>query len=143
MMFGKRKSSLLVPTNEKFDTLVGKTTEIVGKVILAESLRIDGKISGNIECQPDAKVTVAIGQDGEVVGDIHAYRVVVAGKVEGSIYASERAEFHPTARVHGDVTYGSIGVEHGAKIMGQMIQGVDKKTAHEAFEAIRSVQDKR
>jgi len=83
-MFGKRKSSLLVPTNEKFDTLVGKTTEIVGKVILAESLRIDGKISGNIECQPDAKVTVAIGQDGEVVGDIHAYRVVVAGKVEGS-----------------------------------------------------------
>jgi len=27
--------------------------------------------------------------------------------------------------------------------MGQMIQGVDKKTAHEAFEAIRSVQDKR
>jgi len=142
-MFGKRKSSLLVPTNEKFDTLVGKTTEIVGKVILAESLRIDGKISGNIECQPDAKVTVAIGQDGEVVGISTPTVWWWRGKVEGSIYASERAEFHPTARVHGDVTYGSIGVEHGAKIMGQMIQGVDKKTAHEAFEAIRSVQDKR
>ena len=142
-MFAKRKSSLLISTNEKFDTLIGKSTEIVGKVILGESLRIDGKISGNIESQPDAKVTVAIGQDGEVVGDIHAFRVVVAGKVEGNIYASERVEFHPTARVHGDVTYGSMGVEHGAKIMGQMIEGIDRKTAHEAFEAIRTVQDKR
>ena len=142
-MFAKRKSSLLISTNEKFDTLIGKSTEIVGKVILGESLRIDGKISGNIESQPDAKVTVAIGQDGEVVGDIHAFRVVVAGKVEGNIYASERVEFHPTARVNGDVTYGSMGVEHGAKIMGQMIEGIDRKTAHEAFEAIRTVQDKR
>jgi cytoskeletal protein CcmA (bactofilin family) len=47
-MFGKRKTSLLLPTNERFDTLIGKTSEIYGRMVVGESLRIDGKVVGNI-----------------------------------------------------------------------------------------------
>jgi cytoskeletal protein CcmA (bactofilin family) len=137
-MFGKRKTSLLIPTNERFDTLVGKTSEIYGRLVLGDSLRLDGKIVGNIESAPNSKVTVAIGEDGEVIGDIFAYRVMVAGKVEGNIYATERVEFHKTAQMRGDVTYGSIGIEHGAKIVGLVIQGIDRKSANQASEVIRT-----
>ena len=70
-------------------------------------------------------------------------RVMVAGKVEGNIYATERVEFHQTAQVRGDVTYGSIGIEHGAKVVGLVIQGIDKKTANQASDLIRAVQDRR
>jgi cytoskeletal protein CcmA (bactofilin family) len=142
-MFGKKKSSLLLPTNERFDTLIGKTSEIYGRMVVGESLRIDGKVVGNIESEENTKVTVAIGEDGVVVGDIFAYRVMVAGKVEGNIYAFERVEFHQTAQVRGDVTYGTIGIEHGARVIGLVIQGVDKNSANQASDVIRAVQEKR
>ena len=140
-MFGKRKNSLLIPTNEHFDTLIGKTSEFRGNLLLGESLRLDGKIVGNIESDLITKVTVAIGEDGEVVGDICAYRVMVAGKVEGNINAVERVELHKTAQIRGDVTYGSIGIEHGAKIVGLVIQGVDKHSANHASEVIKTAKD--
>jgi cytoskeletal protein CcmA (bactofilin family) len=142
-MFGKKKSSLLLPTNERFDTLIGKTSEIYGRMVVGESLRIDGKVVGNIESEENTKVTVAIGEDGVVVGDIFAYRVMVAGKVEGNIYAVERVEFHQTAQVRGDVTYGTIGIEHGARVIGLVIQGVDKNSANQASDVIRAVQERR
>jgi cytoskeletal protein CcmA (bactofilin family) len=142
-MFGKRKTSILLPTNERFDTLIGKTSEIYGRMVVGESLRIDGKVVGNIESEENSKVTVAVGEDGEVIGDIFAYRVMVAGKVEGNIYATERVEFHQTAQVRGDVTYGSIGIEHGARVIGLVIQGVDKRSANQASDVIRAVQERR
>ena len=142
-MFGKRKTSILLPTNERFDTLIGKTSEIYGRMVVGESLRIDGQVVGNIESEENSKVTVAVGEDGEVIGDIFAYRVMVAGKVEGNIYATERVEFHQTAQVRGDVTYGSIGIEHGARVIGLVIQGVDKKSANQASDVIRAVQERR
>jgi len=142
-MFGKRKTSLLLPTNERFDTLIGKTSEIYGRMVVGESLRIDGKVVGNIESEENTKVTVAVGEDGEVIGDIFAYRVMSAGKVEGNIYATERVEFHQTAQVRGDVTYGSIGSEHGARVIGLVIQGTDKNSTNQASEVIRAVQERR
>jgi cytoskeletal protein CcmA (bactofilin family) len=142
-MFGKKKTSLLLPTNERFDTLIGKTSEIYGRMVVGESLRIDGKVVGNIESEENTKVTVAVGEDGEVIGDIFAYRVMIAGKVEGNIYATERVEFHQTAQVRGDVTYGSIGIEHGARVIGLVIQGTDKNSTNQASEVIRAVQERR
>jgi cytoskeletal protein CcmA (bactofilin family) len=142
-MFGKRKTSILLPTNERFDTLIGKTSEIYGRMVVGESLRIDGKVVGNIESEENTKVTVAVGEDGEVIGDIFAYRVMIAGKVEGNIYATERVEFHQTAQVRGDVTYGSIGIEHGARVIGLVIQGTDKNSTNQASEVIRAVQERR
>ena len=47
-MFGKRKTSLLLPTNERFDTLIGKSSEIYGRMVVGDSLRVDGKVVGNI-----------------------------------------------------------------------------------------------
>ena len=36
-------------TSEKFDTIIGRTTVIQGTLILRDSVRIDGKVLGNIE----------------------------------------------------------------------------------------------
>ncbi len=121
-MFRRMKQNKLMPTQEKFDTLIGNTTEIFGRLVLTDSIRIDGKVTGNIEAAKDNKVTVAIGRSGIVCGDISAHRVMVAGKVEGNICASERVEFYKDSEVRGDITYGSIGVEHGARLLGLVIQ---------------------
>jgi cytoskeletal protein CcmA (bactofilin family) len=110
-------------------------------------VRIDGKVTGNIETGKDNKVTVAIGPTGEVAGDITAHRVMVAGKVEGNIYAAERVEFHKDSIVQGDISYGSIAIEHGARLLGLVIQNpnqpVMQASATDAQNAIRKAQENR
>mgnify|MGYP000462552084 CR=1 FL=1 len=131
----------MAASSEKFDTIVGRTTTIQGNLMLLDSVRIDGKVVGNIETAPDCKIAVAIGPTGEVTGDIKAHRVMVAGSVSGHINAAERVEFQKDSVVQGDVTYGSISVEHGAKLSGLIIQGqVLDQSATGAQAAIQSAQ---
>ena len=121
-MFEKLKEKSFVSSQERFDTLIGQTTTIYGRLVLLDSVRIDGKVVGNIVADQSSKITVAIGLMGEVVGDISAHRIMVAGRVTGHIFASERVELQKDSIVHGDISYGSISVEHGANISGLVIQ---------------------
>ena len=129
-MFEKLRDKPLASSQERFETLIGRTTQIYGRLVLLDSVRIDGKVVGNIETTKEHKVTVAIGASGEV-----------SGKVEGNIYASERVEFHKDSVVHGDISYGSIAVEHGARLLGLVIQNPTGGNAStEASSAIRQAQ---
>jgi tripartite-type tricarboxylate transporter receptor subunit TctC len=76
-MFGSKKTNLtpLVMGQEKFDTLIGRNAEIHGCLKLQESVRIDGKVVGNIEAPKDGAISVVIGPTGEVHGDVMASRI--------------------------------------------------------------------
>jgi cytoskeletal protein CcmA (bactofilin family) len=142
-MFEKLKNKSFTATQERFDTLIGRTTTVFGRFVLLESVRIDGKVFGNIETAPGNKVTVAIGPTGEVTGDIHAFRIMVAGKVKGNLYATERVEFHKDSIVNGDVSYGSIAIEHGARLLGMIVQNkAAAQASNVALAAIENAQNK-
>ena len=121
-MFEKFSNKSMAVNSEKFDTIIGRKTTIQGTLVLLDSVRIDGRVVGNVESAPDCKIAVAIGPTGEVTGDIKAHRVMVAGKVFGHIHAADRVEFQKDSLVQGDVSYGSIAVEHGAKLSGLILQ---------------------
>ena len=123
-MFGisKPKSTPLVVSQEKFDTLIGRQTEIHGRLRVSDSIRIDGRVVGNVESTAERPVTVVVSVHGQVQGDIVAHRVVVAGPVSGHIQALERVELHKGSLVQGDIRYGSLAVEHGARILGSLFQ---------------------
>ena len=146
-MFGKKKTTHtpLVMSQEKFDTLIGRHAEIHGCLRLQESVRIDGKVVGNIEAPKDLAISVVIGPNGEVHGDVLAGRIIVAGKVAGNIHAYERVELMACALVQGDIKYASMAVEHGAKLLGLLLQ-VDSTDAparseSDAQDAIRKAQN--
>jgi cytoskeletal protein CcmA (bactofilin family) len=117
-MFSLKSSNNLLNSSEKFDTMIGESSEVYGRLVLTGSTRIDGKVFGNIEAPPEKKVQLYVGQTGEVSGDISAYQITVEGKIEGNVMATERAIFRKTAVIHGDITYGDLLVAHGAKLMG-------------------------
>lgn len=145
-MFSKKKNSNtpLLNGHEKFDTLIGRHAEIHGCLKLQESVRIDGKVVGNIEAPIDASLSVVIGPAGEVVGDVHASRIIVAGKVSGNIHAFDRVEVMASALIQGDIHYVSMAVEHGAKLLGLMIQvdasDLPGRSDRDAEAAIRKAQ---
>ena len=145
-MFGKKKTTYtpLVMSQEKFDTLIGRHAEIHGCLRLQESVRIDGKVVGNIEAPKDAAISVVIGPNGEVQGDVLANRIIVAGKVAGNIHAFERVEIMASALVQGDIKYASMAVEHGARLLGLLLQvdasDVPSRSGQDAHEAIKKAQ---
>lgn len=119
-MFKKSPSSFS-RSIESFETMVGENAEIHGRVVTSESLRIDGKLIGNVEATQENKVSIALGKSGHIQGDIYAYRVFIAGRVDGNIYCTERVELHDGAIVNGDISYEQIAIEPGAKLNGLMI----------------------
>lgn len=119
-MFKKSQNSF-TRSIESFETMVGEHAEIHGRLVTSESLRIDGKLIGNVEAAQENKVSIALGKTGNIQGDIYAYRVFIAGKVDGNIYCTERVELHDGAIVNGDISYEQIAIEPGAKLNGLMI----------------------
>ena len=141
-MFGKKKSpaSPLVLSAEKFDTLIGARCEMHGRILATDSLRLDGTVVGHIQAHSDLPITVVIGKSGVVQGDVRAHRIIVAGKVTGNIHAVERIELQSSALVQGDIKYGSLAVEHGARVLGLLLQldlHASEKSADEAQAVIR------
>jgi len=141
----KRELPFCTPSVEHFDTFIGNPTEIHGRIVSKGSLRIDGKIVGNIESPTDSSSNIAIGRTGVIHGDIFAQSVLVAGQVEGNIYAKDKVTLHQGSEVRGDVTYGQINIEHGAKINGLLIARNDDpatephpQTFSESWEKIKN-----
>lgn len=145
-MFNKKKTQLtpLVMGQEKFDTLIGRHAEIQGTLRLQESVRIDGRVVGNIEAPKDSAISVVIGPAGEILGDVMASRIIVAGQVSGNIHAFERVELMSGALVQGDIKYASIAVEHGARLLGLLLQtealDTSAKSDRDAQDVIRRAQ---
>ena len=139
-MFGKKKSSAspLALSAEKFDTLIGPQCEMHGRILATDSLRLDGTVVGHIEALPDLPITVVIGASGVVQGDVRAHRIIVAGKVTGNIHALERIELHASALVQGDIKYGSLAVEHGARVLGLLLQ-IDSQIPDHSEDEVRAV----
>jgi cytoskeletal protein CcmA (bactofilin family) len=109
---------LLDPSKETFGSIIGSDLEIFGSLMATKSLRIDGTVVGDIETKAGADVCIALGKTGLVQGNISGVRVLVAGRVEGNVLATERVELHSGADVHGDIVYAQIGIEHGARLSG-------------------------
>lgn len=120
--FVKNKKMIHEVPNESFESLIGPSTQIFGRLVVNHGVRIDGEIHGSVEASRSPGITVHIGHEGIVKGDLHAYRVLVNGTVDGNIYAAERCDLFETSKVRGDIHYGQMGIEHGAEIYGELLK---------------------
>jgi cytoskeletal protein CcmA (bactofilin family) len=96
---------------------VGKSVVIKGEVSGSEDLYIDGEVEGNIDLRSN---NVTIGPNGKVRASVSAKSIVVQGKVDGSLTASDRLDLRKSAIVTGDVTTQRIAIEEGAFLKGRV-----------------------
>src|SRR6266851_648926 len=94
---------------------IGKSVVIRGELTGNEDLYLDGEIEGNINLR-DHKLV--IGPNGKIKATITARDVVVHGRVEGNLIASERVELKRCCSLTGDVTTQRIVIEDGAYFKG-------------------------
>ena len=94
---------------------IGKSVVVKGELSGSEDLIVDGEVEGSISLRGQ---TCTIGPNGRVRANIEARNVIVHGKVNGDIHASERVELRKTASLAGDISTARISIDDGAFFKG-------------------------
>ena len=97
--------------------LIGKSVVIKGELSGSEDLYVDGHVEGKIELRNHS---LTVGPNGNVKAEVSAKAVVIQGKLDGTVNASERVELRKSAVVNGDVTTQRIAIEEGAFLKGKV-----------------------
>lgn len=96
---------------------IGKSVIIKGELSGSEDLYVDGQVEGSIELSGNRLI---IGPHGQVRASVNAKGVIVQGKLDGNIRASERAELTKSAVAVGDIVTQRIAIEEGAYFKGKV-----------------------
>jgi cytoskeletal protein CcmA (bactofilin family) len=106
---------------------IGKSVVIKGELSGSEDLYVDGQVEGTIALKGNS---LTVGPHGQVRASVEAKGVVVQGKLEGNVQASDRVELRKSAVVTGDISTQRISIEEGAYLKGKVdIQGKSEKAA--------------
>lgn len=117
-MWKKAKSG-----SEGLQRFSGKTSviaagaELLGDLCFEGAVQVDGRVRGNLQT---SEGVVLVSQEGEVVGEIRAPRVILQGSVKGDVHAAELLELGASARVSGNLYYGVMEMAAGAHIDGRL-----------------------
>lgn len=95
-------------------SLIGSGTVVEGKLMTEGSIRIDGTMVGDVVAKADA----AIGPTGTLEGKLSAKNVSLAGKVKGTITASEKLILESKSVLQGDIIASKLVVDEGAVFDG-------------------------
>ena len=103
------------------DTLVGASTKLNGDLSFEGGCHIDGTVEGSVSADAGSNSALSVSEDGIVEGGVTVPYVVLHGIVRGDVYANQRVELGPTARVIGNVYYNLIEMAIGAEINGKLV----------------------
>jgi len=103
-------------------TFLGKGVDFKGVITFEGTVRIDGRLEGEIHTNG----TLVVGEQAVIRGTISAGTLVSSGKIKGTIMASEKVQLLKPALLVGDVKTPAISVEEGAHFHGLCDMGAEK-----------------
>ncbi len=106
---------------ETIDTLIGPQVVIRGDVVFSGGLYVEGRIHGKVLAEDGAPAVLTLAEQGSIEGEVRVPVVVVDGRLQGDVHASERVELASKARVLGNVHYKVVEMRAGATLTGRLI----------------------
>ncbi|HEX7688683.1 MAG TPA: polymer-forming cytoskeletal protein [Burkholderiaceae bacterium] len=100
-------------------SLIGEGTVVQGELRFDQGLRIDGEVVGDVVASESQSLLV-ISENARVQGKVLAGHVIINGKVDGPVVATQLLELQPKARIVGDVHYEALEMHQGATIDGEL-----------------------
>jgi len=100
-------------------TVISSGVNVEGTLSSNGSIRLDGTIRGDVNCNGN----VTIGEHGEVYGKVSGLSITIGGKVEGTVNAKEKLMLESKADLKGDVFTTILIVEAGARFDGKSNMG--------------------
>jgi cytoskeletal protein CcmA (bactofilin family) len=96
------------------DTLIGEGSQFEGRIKSEASVRVEGSITGDIECAGD----VTVGEHGIVKSNINARNIIIAGSVHGNILTKGVLKITSTGKLFGNTTTASLMIDEGGVFQG-------------------------
>jgi len=107
---------------ERCSDVMGAGSKWKGTLIVQDSVRIDGQVSGEVE----AKGTIHISEGAQVDAKLRAAFVVIAGSFRGEVKALERVELLPKSKVQAELETKALNVLDGAIFDGTIRMSTEK-----------------
>ena len=96
------------------DTLIGEGSCFEGNIQSEDTIRIDGKIHGEIRAGRD----IIIGEKAFVKGNLFGSNIIISGKVEGNVEAKGQLRLTVSAQLTGDIKISSFIADEEAIFQG-------------------------
>ncbi len=103
--------------------LIAAGTVFEGKLKTPGSIRVDGKVIGDIT----ASQNISLGTSGDVEGNLTAASVTIGGKLKGSAVAQDKLVLESKAVVRGDIRASKLVVDEGAQFDGKCAMAPEAK----------------
>lgn len=112
------KSTQAGSDDENF-TFLGKGVDFKGVIDFDGTIRIDGRLEGEVH----ATGTLIVGEHAVIKGIVSAGTVVTSGKINGTVTATEKIQMLKPGILIGDIRTPSICIEDGAHFHGMCDMG--------------------
>lgn len=124
-MLGK-KTSEEISSSGNLNTIIGKGSAFDGNLKVQSTLRVDGKIKGNITTSD----SLFVGKDGDINGEVKVRNAIIGGKFKGKLHASGKVVLEANSIFSGELLTSKLVIDEGAVFDGNcsMNSEGDKKT---------------
>ena len=107
--------------------IIGEGANINGTIKENNEISIQGSVEGDIECKD-----LVVGKSGTLKGKIKTDSLSVEGSVDGELVVKGLLKLLSNGSVSGKITYGSLQIHEGGKLMGEL-DYKDKEVLQEEF----------
>ena len=99
----------------EINTLLGKGSAFEGKLTFEGTVRVDGRLAGEIFSDD----VLVVGEGAEVHAEVDIGEIIIQGLVVGNIRAKRAVEIHAPGKVKGDITTPSLQIDKGVIFEGK------------------------
>lgn len=97
-------------------SFIDPDSTVEGTLRTDHDLRVEGSVSGTIQCEG----VLYVAEGALVDAEIDASSIVVAGEMSGTVRCRGRLEIQSSGIVRGDVRTGALVIQEGARYEGQI-----------------------
>jgi cytoskeletal protein CcmA (bactofilin family) len=118
-MFGGKERNVRVPAlpERRHETVIGPDSIFTGSLNGQGTVRVDGRFRGEMLTSD----SLILGPTGDLEADVEVREAVIAGRVTGKLFASERVLLQTGSRVEGDIYTGSLMIEERVYFNGRCV----------------------
>jgi cytoskeletal protein CcmA (bactofilin family) len=117
----------------EISAFLGKGTEFKGVLSFEGTIRVDGKIDGEVL----SKDTLIAGDGAFLQGEVSVGSIILSGKVVGNINASQKVHLLAPASIQGNIKTPKLIIEDGVTFDGKCEMAGEKKTSEQKVVSLK------
>jgi cytoskeletal protein CcmA (bactofilin family) len=115
------------PEQAEITAFLGKGTEFKGVLSFEGTIRVDGKVDGEVI----SKDTLIAGDGAFLQGEITVGTIICSGKIVGNVNASQKVHIIAPGIVQGNIKTPKLIIEDGVTFDGKSEMAGEKKAAEQ------------